>query len=186
MAGTIDNLIALHILKLLVTPFNKMDAYKLGIIDEKGTPLKKSRDLKTEKEQAAYTLLHRLVFRLKRIINRVPLENKQFLSFAAALALIKECYDNNKEPIELESIYLEYVKRDHDISLVETFMSGNYRLTFKQYLDEEGGAAIVSTVPANNAAVTAGVAGLERDAPNVPVAKKNKLTKQLFRRKKLV
>ena len=32
-------------IKLLVTPFNKTDAFKLGIIDAKGNYLKKQKDL---------------------------------------------------------------------------------------------------------------------------------------------
>ena len=35
MSRVIDALIAYRLVKLLVTPFNKTDAYKLGIIDEK-------------------------------------------------------------------------------------------------------------------------------------------------------
>jgi hypothetical protein len=48
-------------------------------------------------------------------------------------------------------------------------------MTFKQYLDEEDGGA-----PANNAAVSGGIAGLPPDEP--PVPKMNKLN--MFRRKK--
>ena len=37
----IDLLIAYRVVKMLVTPFNKQPAFKLGIIDEKGKVLKK-------------------------------------------------------------------------------------------------------------------------------------------------
>ena len=84
MGKAVDSIIAYRILKLLVTPFNKTDAFKLGIIDEKGQELKKMRDLHTTEERDAYTLLHRLVFRLKKIIEKVPVDNKKFLSLAAA------------------------------------------------------------------------------------------------------
>ena len=41
----IDAFITFRFLKLLVTPFNKTEAYKLGIIDERGKVLKKYRTL---------------------------------------------------------------------------------------------------------------------------------------------
>ena len=44
MGRAIDALIAFRLIKLLVTPFNKTEAYKLGIIDEKGKVLIKARD----------------------------------------------------------------------------------------------------------------------------------------------
>ena len=41
MSRTIDNVIAFRILYMLVTPFDATDAFRLGIIDANGTPLKK-------------------------------------------------------------------------------------------------------------------------------------------------
>lgn len=172
----IDAAIVYRILRMLVTPFDKTDAYKLGIIDEKGNLLKRSYQLKTVEERNAYTLLHRLVFRLKRIIEKVPIENKKFLSFAAALALIREQYEKGVEPINLEEMFLESLTQPHDTTLVEQFMLDKYMMTFKQFMEEDGGGA----APANNAAVTGGIAGLPPDEP--PVPKMNKLN--MFRRKK--
>ena len=170
----IDAAIVYRILRMLVTPFDKTDAYRLGIIDAKGKILKRSNQLNTIEERNAYTLLHRLVFRLKRIIEKVPIENKKFLSFAAALALIREHYENGVEPINLEEQFLEALKKPHDTTLVEQFMEDKYMKTFRIFMEEDGGA------PANNAAVTPGIAGLPPDSP--PVPKMNKLT--MFRRKK--
>ena len=64
MSRVIDALVAYRVLKLLVTPFNKTKAYALGIIDEKGKVLKKSREIKDQQERNAYTLLIRFVFNL--------------------------------------------------------------------------------------------------------------------------
>lgn len=170
----IDAAIVYRILKMLVTPFDKTDAYKLGIIDAKGNILKKSFQLKTTDERNAYSLLHRLVFRLKRIIEKVPVENKKFLSYAAAFALIRECYEKDNEPINLEEMFLDSLKQPHDTSLVEQFMEDKYMKSFRVFMEEDGGA------PANNAAVTGGIAGLPPDEP--PVPKMNKLN--MFRRKR--
>ena len=161
----IDAAIVYRILRMLVTPFDKTDAYKLGIIDAKGKVLKRERQLTTREQQQAYTLLHRLVFRLKRIIEKVPVENKKFLSFAAALALIRENYEKGTEPIDLESQFLESLNHTHDTTLVEQFMTDKYQKTFKQFLED----AALGAAPANNAAVTGGIAGLPPDEPPVRV-----------------
>tara|TARA_Y100000361_G_scaffold22233_1_gene17435 strand:- start:130 stop:462 length:333 start_codon:yes stop_codon:yes gene_type:complete len=83
----IDLIITYRVVKLLVTPFEKQEAFKFGIIDKDGNVLKKFRKLKTEKERKAYTMLHRFVFNLKRILKRVGLGSK-LGSFAVALALL--------------------------------------------------------------------------------------------------
>ena len=45
MSNTLDNLIAFKVLSMLVTPFEKSDAFKFGIIDKDGKALKKVKDL---------------------------------------------------------------------------------------------------------------------------------------------
>ena len=57
---------------MLVTPFENTEAYKLNIIDKNGKVLRKARTLSTAKEKDNYTLLHRFVFNLKRLINFIP------------------------------------------------------------------------------------------------------------------
>ena len=44
MSAIVNTFIIYKFLKLLVTPFNKTDAFKLGIIDKKGKYLKKERE----------------------------------------------------------------------------------------------------------------------------------------------
>ena len=46
MGRVIDALIAYRILKLLVTPFNRTKAFKMGIIDDKGKVLIKAKQFK--------------------------------------------------------------------------------------------------------------------------------------------
>ena len=78
-------------IKLLVTKWENTSAYKLGIIDKDGKPLKKVAQLETNEEKSAYTMFHRLVYNLKRLLNKVPLVGKTTLaSWAAAIWLIKE------------------------------------------------------------------------------------------------
>ena len=182
MGKFVDSVIAYRILKLLVTPFDKTDAFKLGIIDDKGNELMRMRDLNTVQERDAYTLLHRLVFRLKKIIEKVPIANKQFVSLAAAYALIKEALDDGKEPIDLEFKYINKVKSNlnEELILVEEYLNDRKMFTFKQFSEEGEGA-----VAANNAAATPGIAGLPPD--EVAIGKKRRKkwvdSNSIFRRK---
>ena len=101
MGRAIDLLITYRVIKLLVTPWNKHDAYKYGIIDDDGKVLRKTKDLKTAKEKDAYTILHRFVFNLKRLINIIPGGKSKLGTYAAALGLLlKEQKDINA--VELE------------------------------------------------------------------------------------
>ena len=79
-------------IKRIITPFNKMDAYKLGIIDSKGNFLKKYSDLKSEKERRAGSMFNRLVINLKKIIKKVPDPKlkAQLTTLPTAVVLVKE------------------------------------------------------------------------------------------------
>ena len=106
----VDLVITYRVIKLLVTPFEKQEAFKFGIIDKDGKVLKKYRTLKTTKEKQSYTILHRFVFNLKRILARVGLGGK-LGSFAVALGLlIRE--DKNYLPYKnlIESAVITYLK----------------------------------------------------------------------------
>ena len=52
----IDLFVVYRFLKLLVTPWDKQEAFKQGIIDKNGKLLKKSRQLKTDDEKSSFTL----------------------------------------------------------------------------------------------------------------------------------
>lgn len=101
-----DALITYKIIKILTTPFTQTDAYRLGVIDAHG---KKIKNPTTPAELASYNVLNRLVFRLKIVLNLVPMQNKEFLSYAAALLLVRECYENNEEPENLDELFLESI-----------------------------------------------------------------------------
>ena len=91
-------------IKKLVTPFEKTDAFKLGIIDKNGKILKKRRDLEG-KEKEAYTLSDTLIWNIKKLIGKVPGGKSRIASYAAALFLIKEQtgeYKIDDEEIELQ------------------------------------------------------------------------------------
>ena len=171
MGRLVDSVIAYRILRMLTTPFEETDAFKLGIIDAKGKELKKMSQLHTGDELAAYSILHRMIFRIKRIIEKVPVENKKLVTFAAALSLVKENYENNCEPIDLELQYLNRLDSDltEEIKYVVENLNNKKIYTFKQYSEE---------APANNAAATPGVAGFTPDTLGVPKSKQPPLLKR--------
>ena len=84
MGRAIDVLITYRVVKMLITPWEQQDAYKYGIIDNNGKVLKKMKDLKTPQEKDSYTLLHRFVFNLKRIIGIIPGGKSKLGTYAAA------------------------------------------------------------------------------------------------------
>ena len=93
MGRVIDALIAYRLLKLLVTPFKKTKAYKMGIIDEKGKVLIKSKEFLTKiprnkrpEARKSYTLLIRFVFNLKRLLSKVGIRGPLGSAAAAAIA----------------------------------------------------------------------------------------------------
>lgn len=107
----VDLLIAYRVVKLLVTPFNKQQAFKLGIIDEKGTVLRKYRTLQKPSEKRAYTMLHRFVFNLKRILAKAGIRGA-LGSFAVAAALLfKENKEAKKHQLVIESAVVTYLKQ---------------------------------------------------------------------------
>src|SRR5210317_1641974 len=117
----VDTLITYRIVKLLVTPFERQEAFEQGIIDKDGKVLKKNRDLKTEKEKKAYTFLHRFVFNLKRILKKVGLGSK-LGSFAVALGLLlKENKEYEQYKTLIESAVISYLKESnqYDQLLIE-------------------------------------------------------------------
>ena len=166
MSRFIDSIIAYRILRMLVTPFDQTDAFRLGIVDNRGKELKKMRDLNSIDEKDAYSILHRMIFRIKRIIEKVPTENKKLVSFTAALALIKEHYDSKTEPIDLEWQFMNLQESDlldEDIKHTEQFFNKNLMLPFKLFIED---------APANNAAATPGVDGFTPDTIGVKKKKK--------------
>ena len=89
ISKTGDLFYAFRFLRLLTTPWDKTEAFNLGIVDKEGKTLKKAATL-TSEEKGAYTVFHRLVFNLKRLLNKLPFGKSKLGSYAAALFLIKE------------------------------------------------------------------------------------------------
>tara|TARA_X000001382_G_scaffold92114_1_gene66640 strand:- start:5 stop:568 length:564 start_codon:yes stop_codon:yes gene_type:complete len=150
MGRVIDAVIAYRVLKLLVTPFNKTQAYKMGIVDDKGKVLIKSKDfLKTfssqelPKARKAYTMLIRFVFNLKRLLSKVGVRGPLSTAAAAAIAFFKE---ENGQNLEVEKIVYKHLKKnDFEFEVNENygepFRPGTYRVK-RNITDLEGDIVI--------------------------------------------
>ena len=116
MGRAIDLLITYRVIKMLVTPFEKTDAYKYGIIDKNGKVLRKNKTLTVAKEKDSYTILHRFVFNLKRLINLIPGGKSKLGTYAAALGLLlKEEKEINA--VELEKVLYKHLRENDLIKL---------------------------------------------------------------------
>ena len=85
--------------KMLTTPFEDTDAYKLGIIDENGNRIK-TKKVSSSEEKTAFTTFHRLVFNVKKLLEKLPGGQSRLASYAAALFLLKEKYELSDSTIE--------------------------------------------------------------------------------------
>lgn len=141
MSNVVDNLIAFKILYMLVKPFEQTDAFKLGIIDKDGNNLIKPSSLKTSEQKDAYSHLDRLVFKLKKIINKIGGENK-LKSLIAALWLIKESRINGTSSY-LEERYNNILSLIDSISLIEEELLVS---DFLHIIKEDMGGAPVNSI----------------------------------------
>ena len=111
MSRAIDLIITYRVVKLLVTRFVDTEAYKRGIIDADGKVLRKFKTIKGS-ERKHYTMLHRFVFNLKRILKKVGLGSR-LGSFAVALALlVKEDKSMAQHRQSIESAIVTYLKEE--------------------------------------------------------------------------
>jgi hypothetical protein len=84
---------AFQFVRELTKDWEEMEAYDLGIIDADGKILKKQKDLQSSEEKAAYTFFHRLIWNLKRLLDKTPGGKSKIKNYAAAMALLKENED---------------------------------------------------------------------------------------------
>ena len=145
MGRAIDLFVTYRFIKLLVTPFEKTDAFTLGIIDADGKRIlepgttNKPTILRTVEEKSAYTVLHKLVFNIKKIFGKVPGLRTKLGTYAAALFLLKDTFKESvDDPDVFEKEFMKYLKEegyeiDNSISeevigFGEVLPKGDYKL----------------------------------------------------------
>ena len=147
MGRAIDLFVTYRFIKLLVTPFDKTPAFKLGIIDKDGNRVMektvargmKPTQLKSDEEKAAYTVLHKLVFNIKKIFSKVPGLRTKLGTYAAALFLLKDTFKESVDDLDIfEKEFMKYLKEqgyeiddsisEEVIGFGEVLPKGNYVL----------------------------------------------------------
>ena len=120
MGRAIDLFVTYRFLKLLTTPFEKTDAFNLGIIDEKGNRIKKPKstqpavELATVEQKNSYTILHKLVFNIKKIFEKVPGLRTKVGTYAAALFLLKDTFKESVDDKDMfEKEFMKYLKENN-------------------------------------------------------------------------
>ena len=131
MGRAIDLFVTYRFIKLLTTPFEKTDAFKLGIIDKDGNRLPKK--LYKIDERNAYTVLHKLVFNIKKLFQKVPGLRTKVGTYAAALFLLKDTFKEHVEdPMMFEKEFLKYLEENNielDDSIAEEVTLDNGKLS---------------------------------------------------------
>ena len=121
MGRAVDLFVTYRFIKLLTTPFDKTEAFKLGIIDENGNRIMpdpvggvrqtKPATLGTTAEKNAYTILHKLIFNIKKIFSKVPGLRTKVGTYAAALFLLKDTFKESvDDPDMFEKEFMKYLK----------------------------------------------------------------------------
>lgn len=127
---------------LMATPFENMDAYKLGIIDKEGKRVKSAK-LDTEEKKSAYTPFIRLAVNLKRLVSNVPGGGTRLGSLASALFLIKENYnleDKNVrkilEKFDIEPLDFITERSEWFVTKDDMLSPGLYRLSAQKMINK--------------------------------------------------
>ena len=153
-----------NLLKTLATPFNKTKAYKLGIIDAEGNVLKRHKELETFAEKNAYSNFERIIFNIKKLIEKVPLSD----------------LDLKKNPV-MRVLHPQLNKGITNVAKASYYMlqenaEYNKTKTFAKFAWEDLEEMVN---------VTTGIAGLPPDDPPVSKSAQKKHRKKNKKKKKL-
>ena len=129
--NVVDTVIVFRILKMMTRKWEEMDAFKFGLIDANGKRIKSVKP-KTSEEKNSFTLLHRLVFNLKRVLELLPFGRTRLASYAASLALLKEHFEIDGKYLE-ESFYTYLKENNLVIDLLEGHDNMNNLQKGKEY-----------------------------------------------------
>ena len=120
MGRAIDLFVTYRFLRLLTTPFKDTPAFKLGVIDDKGNRIRKPKstqpavELATSELKNSYTILHKLVFNIKKLFGKVPGLRTKTGTYAAALFLLKDTFKEHvDDPDMFEKEFVKYLKENN-------------------------------------------------------------------------
>lgn len=148
-----DAVLTYQFIKKLTTPFNKMKAYQLGLIDDKGNFLKDRSEFRVD-ERNALGLFDVMIINLKKLIAKVPGGASRMGTVAATLFLLRS------KPI----------REDISFDDLNKFVEEEFNRIYSEIsaLSEDG-------APVN---ATTGIAGLTPNTLGVPVKAAQKYKKK--------
>lgn len=157
--SVIDLFLVYSLLKRLVTPFEKWDAFKAGVIDKNGNILVKP-NFRTSVQSRSFKTFDVMVRNMKMLLGKIPGGKSMFASFAASLFLLKEQSDEVSE-----DRFLSFLKEESCKDL------------YAQFIQEYPQASLQEDAPVNNVGGGA-IAGMNGDGPTT-------LSKTPIKRRKL-
>lgn len=86
----VDLFLVYSFIRRLVTPFEKWDAYKQGVIDKDGNILISRKSIRAQAQKKAFGVFDQLILNIKKLLGKLPGGQTKLGSYAAALWLIKE------------------------------------------------------------------------------------------------
>jgi len=125
----VDLFLVYQFVRRLATPFEKWDAFKLGVIDKDGNVLVKKKD-RDAKQKKAFAVFDVMVRNMKRLLAKLPGGSSKLASYAAALFLIKEYKHFSDDSLLTEDLtdeqlkeslllfndrYVNYIKEDANV-----------------------------------------------------------------------
>ena len=127
ISNAADTFYAFRFLRLLTTAWVDTGAFKAGIIDKDGTVIKKAE---TSDERAVFNYFHRLVFNVKRLLNKLPFGKTTVASYLTALYLIKEETGLSDEAILTKLGEMGYEQMEFDLTeeTTQVLPEGHYFL----------------------------------------------------------
>lgn len=89
LRSSVDIYVLYTVIRRLAKPFNEWEAYKVGLIDDKGNILI-PKNKRTPEQKNVLTYFDIFVMNLKKLLQKIPGGNNRFVTYAAALWLLRE------------------------------------------------------------------------------------------------
>jgi len=108
--SVLDRYFAYKFIYLLTQNWEDTESFKAGIIDKEGNIIKTSLSMD---EKNIFTKFHKVVYKIKQLLDKVPFAKSTMGKFATAILLLRE--DCNTS--EIEKAFLEHVQNEYDYVL---------------------------------------------------------------------
>ena len=144
-SAAVDLFVAYRFLRILTTAWEDQEAFKHGIIDKDGKLLRKANTLTKSEEKASFTMLHRLVFNLKRILHKIPGVRTKIGTYATALYLLKQHFPTVENEKSIELVFKNWLVDNGLCDDEELFENVQQQqgLPKGKYTLKEGGTVVV-------------------------------------------